>query len=38
MTSTVIFSKIAGVTHDNPDGSSRQKIIREYCDKAGEKK
>ena len=24
-------SKIAGVTHRNPDGSSRQRIIRKYC-------
>jgi hypothetical protein len=26
-----IYSKLSGVTHHNPDGSSRQEIISELC-------
>lgn len=31
--SDIIRTKIAGVSHDNPDGESRQKIIKKYVSK-----
>jgi hypothetical protein len=31
MSTREFYSKIAGTSHNNPDGSDRQEIIKKYC-------